>query len=102
MILVLVFLCISSVIRLIIIRFVMSIYFSEEEKLKHPYYRLMEFRDDTLEAELNSWSRVDLIEWLCWNDRNGVYKDEDSMKEFENILSKKEAIEIITRQITEA
>ena len=79
----------------------MSIYISEEEKLKHPYYKLMELRGDVLEAELNSWSRLDLIELLCWNDRNGVYKDEDSLLEFGNIVSKEEAIEIITRQITE-
>lgn len=80
----------------------MNTYISEEEKLRHPYYKLMELRGDTLQSELNSWSREDLIEWLCWNDRNGVYKDEDSMREFDNILSKEEAIEIIIKQITEA
>ena len=80
----------------------MSTYISEEDKLKHPYYKLMELKGEALETELNSWSRLDLIEWLCWNDRNGVYKDEDSMREFDNILCKEEAIEIITRQITEA
>ena len=80
----------------------MSTNISEEEKLKHPYYKLMELKKEALEAELDSWSRLDLIEWLCWNDRNGVYKDEESLQEFDNILSKEEAIEIITRQITEA
>lgn len=75
---------------------------SEEEKLNHPYYRLMDMRGDDLAIELNSWSRLDLIEWLCWNDRNGVYKDEDSLREFDNIVTKEEAIEIISRQITEA
>ncbi|MBS7234136.1 hypothetical protein KHA90_24345 [Flavobacterium psychroterrae] len=75
---------------------------SEEEKLKHPYYKLMELRGEVLETELNTWNRLDLIEWLSWNDRNGVYKDEESMQEFGNILSKEEAIEIISRQITEA
>jgi hypothetical protein len=80
----------------------MSTYISEEEKLKHPYYKLMELRGEALETELNSWSRLELIEWLCWNDRNGVYRDEQSMQEFDNILGKEEAIEIITRQITEA
>jgi len=59
-------------------------------------------RDEALETELNLWSRLDLIEWLCWNDRNGVYKDEESIQEFGNTVSKEEAIEIITRQITEA
>lgn len=80
----------------------MNIFISEEEKLKHPYYRLMVLRDYALENELNSWSRLELIEWLCWNDRNGVYRDEQSLQEFDNILSKEEAIEIITRQILEA
>jgi hypothetical protein len=80
----------------------MNTFINEEEKLKHPYYKLMDMRGDVLKAELNSWSRLDLIEWLCWNDRNGVYKDDESLQEFGNTVSKEEAIEIITRQITEA
>ena len=80
----------------------MSTYTSEEDKLKHPYYKLMELKGEALETELNSWSRLELIEWLCWNDRNGVYRDDQSLQEFDNILGKEEAIEIITRQITEA
>ena len=79
----------------------MAIYISEEEKARHPYYTIMELRGDVLFNELNSWSRLDLIEWLSWNDRNGVYKDEQSLAEFDNILSKEKAIEIITRQITQ-
>ena len=79
----------------------MDTYISEERKLAHPFYKLMELSGDKLHMELNSWSRLDLIEWLCWNDRNGVYKDEDSLREFDNILSKEGAIEIITKQITE-
>ena len=62
----------------------------------------MELRGEALETELNSWSRLDLIERLSWNDRNGVYKDEESLQEFGNIVSKEEAIEIMTRQITQA
>ena len=80
----------------------MNTYINEDEKLKHPYYKLMELSGENLQSELNIWSSEDLIEWLSWNDRNGVYKDEDSLREFDNILSKEEAIEIITRQITEA
>ena len=80
----------------------MRTYTSEDEKLKHPYYKLMELRGEALETELNSWSRLDLIEWLSWNDRNGVYRDDESLQEFGNTVSKEEAIEIITRQITEA
>ena len=77
----------------------MNTFLSEEEKLKHPYYKLMDLKGADLENELNSWSRLDLIEWLCWNDRNGVYRDEDSLQEFGNTVSKELAIEIITRQI---
>ena len=77
----------------------MNIYLNEEEKLKHPYYKLMDLKSADLENELNSWSRLDLIEWLCWNDRNGVYRDEDSLQEFGNTVSKELAIEIITKQI---
>ena len=62
---------------------------------------LSELSNEDLNTVLNSWSRLTLIDWLCSNDRNGVYKDEDSLQEFGNILSKNEAIEIITRQITE-
>lgn len=78
---------------------IMNNFLSEEEKLKHTYYKVMELKGTELQQELNSWARLDLINWLCWNDRNGVYKDEDSQREFGNIVSKEEAIEIITKQI---
>lgn len=74
---------------------------SEEKKLKHPNYQIMELSGEILEVELNSWSREDLIEWLVWNDRNGVYRDEDSLREFDNVLGKAEAISIIIKQILE-
>jgi hypothetical protein len=77
-------------------------YITESEKLRHPYYKIMELSGDKLQLELNEWSREDLIEWLCWNDRNGVYRDEESLHEFGNKVSKEEAIEIINRQISEA
>lgn len=80
----------------------MKIFISEDEKTRHPFYKIMDLKGDILLNELNSWSRIDLIEWLSWNDRNGVYKDEDSLAEFGNVLSKEEAIEIMTRQITES
>ncbi len=49
-------------------------------------------------SELNKKSRLFLINWLENNDRNGVYNDRDSMREFGNIISKSEAIDIILRQ----
>ncbi|WP_177183489.1 hypothetical protein [Olleya namhaensis] len=50
---------------------------------------------------MNTWSRLELIDWLCWNDRNGIYRDEDSISEMDNILGRNEAIEIMSRQILE-
>jgi len=73
---------------------------NEEQKLRHPNYQIMELSNAKRQIELNSWSRTDLIEWLVWNDSNGVYRDEDSLREFDNILGKAEAISIITRQIS--
>lgn len=61
----------------------------------------MELKGNELTAELSKWSRIDLIDWLCWNDSNGIYKDADSVREFDNILSREEATEIMIRQISD-
>ncbi|MDX1774032.1 hypothetical protein [Oceanihabitans sediminis] len=74
---------------------------NQEDKLKHPFYKIMEIKYNELQKELQLWTREDLIEWLCWNDSNGVYRDEDSLREFDNVLSKEEAIDIITKQINQ-
>ena len=79
----------------------MSTIMHDQEKLKHPYHQLMELTGSNLQSELDTWSREDLITWLSWNDSNGIYKDEDSLNEFDNILGKDQAIEIIIRQISE-
>ena len=79
----------------------MSSYPTEKEKLNHPYYRIMELLGEELNNKLNSWTRLELIDWLCWNDRNGVYSDEDSLREFGDILTKQRAIEIITEMVSE-
>lgn len=71
----------------------------EENKLKQWRYRIMDFPEDELLKEIKSLSREELIEWLAWNDRNGIYRDEDSKLEFGNILSKREAGEIMFRML---
>ena len=70
-----------------------------EEKLRHPYYKIMDLSRDKLVVELKNWSRLKLIDWLSWNDKNGIYKDDESLDEIGNILDKEEAIEIMIRQI---
>lgn len=59
----------------------------------------MDLRGDELMNEINNCSRETIINWLQWNDRNGIYTDEQSLKEFGKILSREEGIEIMTHQI---
>lgn len=51
---------------------------------------------------MNALSRKDIIEWLSWNDHNGIYDDERSLKELGNIMSREQGIEIMIRQIEES
>jgi len=39
-------------------------------------------------------NREELINWLCWTDPNGVYRDEDSINEGMEILTYEEAFEL--------
>ena len=66
------------------------------------YYEIMELTPEKLESFLLHASREEIIDWLQWNDPNGVYRDEQSMDEFGNVVSKEEGIEIIMRQIWES
>jgi hypothetical protein len=68
---------------------------------EHPNHYISNFEGSELFEYLQTWARQELISWLKWNDPNGIYDDEASSREFDNILSKEEAIEIIMRQISE-
>lgn len=39
-------------------------------------------------------TRDGLIDWLCWADPNGVYRDEDSIREGMDVLTYDEALEL--------
>ena len=71
----------------------------ERSKKLNPFYSIMDLEPSQLEIELKNWSRETLINWLVWNDPNGVYRDVDSKREFNNVLQKEEAIEVIRNQI---
>ncbi|PIB33684.1 hypothetical protein BFP78_05380 [Gaetbulibacter sp. 5U11] len=73
----------------------------EERKFWNPYYQIMELSTKELKDELLKWTRLELIDWLIWNDSNGIYRDEDALSEIGVILQKPEAISIIVRQISE-
>ncbi|WP_188507888.1 hypothetical protein [Parapedobacter pyrenivorans] len=62
-------------------------------------YSLMTLPEDRLLTEVRAMSREQLIDWLSWNDRNGIYRDEDSLAEFGNLMTKEEGEEIMFRQI---
>lgn len=71
----------------------------QAERLKYAdwRYKIMDLPADELLKEIKIMSRETLIGWLAWNDRNGVYTDEDSKLEFGKILGKREAGEIMFR-----
>ena len=71
---------------------------------KNSGYSFADFAELPLEKIvflLPAMSREDIIEWLSWNDRNGIYSDEQSLKELGNVMSRDEGIEIMIRQIEE-
>ena len=43
----------------------------------YPYLKAVEISESELISITAELSRYDIIEWLMWNDRNGVYSDED-------------------------
>lgn len=51
----------------------------------------MELSEDALLEKVNAMPREQLIEWLAWNDVHGVFRDEDSIAEGYEPLSKKHA-----------
>jgi hypothetical protein len=73
----------------------------ERHKLAHPFYRIMELPEKELKAKITFMSRDEIINWLKWNDPNGVYSDSDSLREFGNSMSGKEGEAIMLRQILE-
>lgn len=71
------------------------------KKNGYPYLTVIEISKEELLLLSTFLSREDIIEWLMWNDPNGVYDDEQSLKEFGNKVSKEEALEIFFRQVEE-
>ena len=60
----------------------------------------LEYHDPDFQQQLlRCGSREDLITWLCWNDPNGIYSDEDSIAEDRLPLELNQAREILYEQI---
>lgn len=69
--------------------------------LKHnlTFYSIMDASEEILNSFLNDATREELIIWLSWNDPNGVYTDEDSMDEYDNVMTKEEGVDYMKKQI---
>lgn len=63
----------------------------EEQRINDWRYQLMNLPEDVLLKEVNAMPREKLIEWLAWNDVHGVFRDEDSIAEGYEPLTKEEA-----------
>ncbi len=50
---------------------------------------------------LENWSRESLLDWLSWNDRNGIFTDKQSEAEGMEPMTKSEALEVINRIVIE-
>jgi len=64
----------------------------------YSYLSVVEITEPALLQLVNGLTRTDIIEWLMWNDPNGVYSDEQSLKEFGAVMSREEGLEIMLRQ----
>ncbi|WP_462267785.1 hypothetical protein [Mucilaginibacter sp.] len=67
----------------------------------YSFYDLTEISEEKLLTLVDDMSRQDIIKWLTWNDHNGIYGDELSIKEFGSVMSKEEGLEILLRQVGE-
>jgi len=67
----------------------------------YSYHSFAELPVEKLVLVVNGMTRADIIEWLAWNDPNGIYHDEQSYKELGNVMTRVEGIEILLRQIEE-
>jgi hypothetical protein len=53
---------------------------------------------EKIELQYDKMNREQLIEWLCANDPNGVYRDEDSIREGMDVLTYEQALELYLTQ----
>lgn len=68
-------------------------------KLDLWYRKFLDLPENELKERVHQLSRNEIINWLSWNDRNGIYHDKDSLAEFGNIMTLEEGREIMIRQI---
>ena len=62
--------------------------------------KITELKGQELLNCIQHLQREQIIEWLEWNDHNGVFNDEDSLGEFGKIMGKSEGELIMFCQIS--
>lgn len=68
---------------------------------KHGNYRYIFMNEEELRVELKKWCRQDLINWLKWNDKNGIYDDKQSLAEVGVVMTYEQGVEIMISQIVQ-
>ena len=58
---------------------------------------MLELSNEGLLNEMQNYTRATIIEWLQWNYPNSIYSDEISLKEFGDVMSRNEGVEIMIR-----
>ncbi len=48
---------------------------------------------EAVRADLMTWDRQKLIDWLCWNDANGIWTDEDMVANDMDPMTVEDAVE---------
>jgi hypothetical protein len=56
---------------------------------------------DAERRRLLAWPRDRLIGWLMWNDRNGVFSDEDAEREGMDPITVEDAVELVMQHVEE-
>lgn len=67
----------------------------------YTYQSFAKLPGESLLMLVSAMTRQDLIDWLSWNEPNGIYQDKQSLKELGNVMFREEGIEIVLRQIEE-
>jgi hypothetical protein len=62
-------------------------------------YQIINFCGEEIKHEISKLTRKDIIDWLQWNDSNGIYHEEQSSHKLGDIIGSEEGVEIMLRQM---
>ncbi|MEC4114648.1 hypothetical protein [Myroides pelagicus] len=65
----------------------------------HPNYRICSMSPVEVTVELSTWTRDEMISWLCWCHPEGTYFDKEALLAYGHVLWRNEAAELILHKI---